>query len=115
MTDSIAFDRAADYYDATRGFSAEQEAPIIAAMAAALGTPDGSVLELGIGTGRIAVPLQAHGYPYYGIDLALPMLHKLRENAAARGGHWFPLVQGDITRLPFPDGTFAGIVAVHVF
>src|SRR4051812_44421566 len=116
MSESIAFDRAAEYYDATRGFAPEQEAAIAAALVAALGPPSGPVLELGIGTGRIAIPVQGQGgYAYYGIDLARPMLEKLRENAAARGDHRFPLGRGDITRLPFPDATFAALVAVHVF
>lgn len=115
MSDSITFDRAVEYYDATRGFSAEQERQIIEAMAAALGRLDGPVLELGIGTGRIAIPLQQRGYEYFGIDLSLPMMLKLHENAALRSKYNFPLVQGDITRLPYQSATFAAIVAVHVF
>ncbi|MER7746941.1 class I SAM-dependent methyltransferase [Streptomyces bacillaris] len=38
-----------------------------------------SVLELGIGTGRIAVPLAARGYQVHGIDGSQAMLDKLRE------------------------------------
>ena len=101
MPESIAFDRAAGYYDATRGFAPAQEAAIAAALIAALGPPTGPVLELGIGTGRIAIPVQQQGgYAYYGIDLARPMLEKLRENAAARSDHPFRLVQGDSDLVP---------------
>jgi SAM-dependent methyltransferase len=38
-----------------------------------------SVLELGVGTGRIAVPLAARGYEVHGIDGSEAMLGKLRE------------------------------------
>ncbi len=115
MSDSIAFDRAVDYYDATRGFEPEQERVVIDALATALGQLDGRVLEIGIGTGRIAIPLQQHGYHYYGVDLSMPMMRRLRENVAMRSKHIFPLAQGDITRLPYNEGAFAAIVAVHVF
>ncbi len=112
MTDSIAFDRAADYYDATRGFG-EREEQAIGALATTLGKLDGPVLEVGVGTGRIALPLQQRGYDYYGVDLSMPMMNKLREKLA--GGQRIPLVQGDITRLPFRDRCFAALVAVHIF
>ena len=115
MSDSIAFDRAVGYYDATRGFDPEREVKVVEALAAALGQLDGRVLEIGIGSGRIAIPLQQRGYNYYGVDLSMPMMHKLRENAAARSQHSFPLAQGDITHLPFKEGAFAAIIAVHVF
>jgi SAM-dependent methyltransferase len=39
---------------------------------------DGAALELGIGTGRIAVPLHARGVPVHGIDLSEPMVARLR-------------------------------------
>jgi ubiquinone/menaquinone biosynthesis C-methylase UbiE len=115
MSDSIAFDRAVGYYDATRGFDLEREMKVVDGLAAALGQLDGRVLEIGIGSGRIAIPLQQRGYEYYGIDLSMLMMRKLRENAEVRSKYSFPLAQGDITRLPFKDGTFAAIIAVHVF
>ncbi len=115
MSDSIAFDRAVGYYDATRGFDPEREVQVVDALAAALGQLDGRALEIGIGSGRIAIPLQQRGYDYYGVDLSMPMMGKLRENAAARSQYNFPLAQADITRVPFKDGAFAAIVAVHVF
>jgi SAM-dependent methyltransferase len=39
---------------------------------------DGAVLELGIGTGRIAVPLHRRGVPVSGIDLSPDMVAQLR-------------------------------------
>ncbi|MFE6271643.1 class I SAM-dependent methyltransferase [Streptomyces goshikiensis] len=48
------------------------------AFVAALTPPGGSVLELGVGTGRIAVPLAGDGFTVHGIDGSEPMLAELR-------------------------------------
>jgi SAM-dependent methyltransferase len=45
----------------------------------------GAVLELGCGTGRILLPLLAAGLDATGVDRSLPMLARLRRDAAARG------------------------------
>lgn len=45
----------------------------------------GAVLELGCGTGRILVELLAAGLDVTGADRSLPMLQRLRRDAAARG------------------------------
>jgi SAM-dependent methyltransferase len=62
----------------------------------------GAALELGIGTGRIAVPLAERGVAVSGIDLSEAMVAKLREKA---GGAAIPVTIGDFaaTRI---DGTF---------
>jgi hypothetical protein len=39
---------------------------------------DGAALELGIGTGRIALPLSRRGVPVHGIDLSAAMVRRLR-------------------------------------
>lgn len=44
----------------------------------------GTVLELGCGTGRILLPLLATGLDAMGVDRSLPMLARLRRDAAAR-------------------------------
>jgi ubiquinone/menaquinone biosynthesis C-methylase UbiE len=67
---------------------------------------------VGIGTGRIALPLSAHVGKYYGIDLALPMLERLRAKQTTEPV--FPVL-GDATRLPFPSNSFDAVIAVHIF
>lgn len=64
---------------------------------------DGAALELGIGTGRIALPLERAGVRVYGIDLSEAMVAKLREKP---GGADVPVAIGDFatTRV---DGTFS--------
>jgi SAM-dependent methyltransferase len=43
----------------------------------------GAALELGIGTGRVALPLSARGVPVHGIDLSAAMVDRLREKPGA--------------------------------
>ncbi len=43
----------------------------------------GPALELGVGTGRIALPLSARGVPLHGIDISEPMLDELRKKPGA--------------------------------
>src|SRR4051812_19773334 len=63
----------------------------------------GRALELGIGTGRIALPLSQRGVPIHGIDLSQPMVDQLR---AKPGADAIEVTVGDfsITRV---DGSFA--------
>ncbi len=65
------------------------------------GAQDGPVLELGCGTGRIAVPVAKAGAAFVGIDRSEPMLRRasarLRRLRTVRAR----LVRGDIRSLPF--------------
>jgi SAM-dependent methyltransferase len=44
---------------------------------------DGAALELGIGTGRVALPLSARGVEVHGIDISAPMVERLRAKPGA--------------------------------
>jgi len=46
---------------------------------------DGQALELGVGTGRIALPLAQRGVRVHGIDLSAAMVEKLRKKQGAEG------------------------------
>ncbi len=63
---------------------------------------DGRALELGIGTGRIALPLAARGVPVAGIELSEAMVDQLR---AKPGGADIPITIGDFATAEV-DGTF---------
>jgi SAM-dependent methyltransferase len=101
---SVTFDRAAEYYDATRGLDEEgtrlQTALLLDELAS-----KGSVLEVGVGTGQVALPLHSAGIDVMGLDLARPMMDRLIAKAGGRLP--FPLVQADATRMPFADHVFA--------
>ena len=56
-------------------------------------------LEVGVGTGQVALPLHDAGIRVVGMDLSSPMLAKLVEKAKGRSP--VPLVQADATRMPF--------------
>jgi len=56
-------------------------APMVAFLADLAG--DGAALELGIGTGRIALPLAERGVPVHGIDLSEAMVARLRAKPGA--------------------------------
>jgi len=55
--------------------------PAVEFLAALAG--NGAALELGIGTGRIALPLSERGVRVHGIDLSKAMVAKLREKPGA--------------------------------
>src|SRR2546421_10795351 len=69
----------------------------------------GRALELGIGTGRIALPLAQRGVPVHGIDLSKAMVARLREKPGAEG---IGVTIGDFATTTV-DGTFS--VAYLVF
>jgi SAM-dependent methyltransferase len=81
-------------------FSPEVVNPTIDFLAALAG--DGRALELGIGTGRIAVPLAARGVPVHGIDLSKAMVARLK---AKPGGEGIAVTIGDFATAR-ADGTF---------
>ncbi len=62
----------------------------------------GSALELGVGTGRIALPLQEAGIKIYGIDASESMLAILR---AKHGGDAITVIIGDFAEMPV-EGKF---------
>jgi SAM-dependent methyltransferase len=68
----------------------------------------GRVLELAIGTGRVALPLKERGTDITGIDISPEMVAKLREKP---GGADIPVVIGDLADVEI-DGRFAMIYLI---
>lgn len=102
------FDRVADVYDRTRAMPADAADAVTAGIAGVLGR-GARVLEIGVGTGRIAAPLAAAGLRMVGVDLSRPMLDRLRDKRAAVSA-----VVGDVAALPFRAGCVDAAVLVHV-
>ncbi len=113
MSESVNFDRAAGFYDETRGFPPGVNALAMRRLAELAGfTPSSKALEIGVGTGRIAIEVSRYVERMIGIDISRAMMDKLRGKA---GGDRVCLIQGDATTLPLPSGVFDAVIAVHVF
>ena len=108
------FDRVADIYDATREMpSFVYDRIVDRVVAATHASAETRFLEIGVGTGRIAVPFLEHGYRFTGVDISERMMDRLR--AKVRGQDVaLTLVHGDVTELPFEDGSFDVVLAVHI-
>ncbi|HEY7196691.1 MAG TPA: methyltransferase domain-containing protein [Gaiellaceae bacterium] len=76
--------------DCAEMFDAAVVEPAVAFLAELAG--DGPVLELGIGTGRIALPLRDRGITVHGVDLSTAMVERLH---AKRGGEGIEVTIGD--------------------
>jgi ubiquinone/menaquinone biosynthesis C-methylase UbiE len=114
MTELIAFDRAAGYYDATRGFPPGEDINAAAFLAQVAGIqPTSRVLEIGVGTGRIAVPLRAHTGLFVGVDISVPMMDVLRDKQR-QAAQQVQVVLGDVQRLPLPAASVDYVLAVHI-
>lgn len=100
-------DRIAEIYDEETRVSAEPAVAFLAPLAAG-----GRALELGIGTGRLALPLASQGIDVLGIDASEAMVSKLR---AKPGGQEIAVTVGDFADVSI-EGTFELIfVAVSSF
>jgi SAM-dependent methyltransferase len=92
-------DRIAPHYDESESemFTPAAIEPAVAFLAALAG--DGAALELGIGTGRLALPLHRRGIRVHGVDLSSAMLAQL---AAKPGADQIGVTVGDFatTRVP---------------
>jgi SAM-dependent methyltransferase len=90
VSDSVRFDRAAEIYDRTRAISAESMARTTELLASEF-EGRGRVLEIGVGTGLLALPLHERGVPLAGLDLTAAMVAKLVEKTG--GEPPFPLAE----------------------
>jgi ubiquinone/menaquinone biosynthesis C-methylase UbiE len=66
------------------------------------------ILEVGVGTGRIAGPLEDRGFEVTGVDASPGMMALARRKGLQR------LVRGSAYRLPFADASFDAALFVHV-
>ena len=96
-------DAFADVYDEWYGDVSDVAATVSFIGELARQNTDLPVLELGVGTGRLAVPLAATGVRVVGVDASAAMLAKLAENDPSRlvTAHLGDMVEG------LPDGPFA--------
>lgn len=104
--ESISFDKVAAIYDATRG-GLERGERFASALAPHCGP--GPVLEIGVGTGAIALPLRNElGRAVLGVDLSPAMLSVAHKRLGST------VSVADVGHLPFASGLVGTIVASWV-
>ncbi len=107
-----------DIYDSDRngvGLPHEGDVAFFAGLAERTGR---RILELGCGTGRVALPLAEAGYKVTGLDLSVPMLERARENARAlspENQQRLRFVEGDMTGFDLPGAFDLVIIAFRSF
>ncbi len=102
-------DAFADVYDDWYADISDAEATVLALWRLAEGRP---LLELGVGTGRIAIPLAASGAAVVGVDGSAAML---RAMAAKPGAERVPVVRADMAELPLAGPFGLVFVVVNTF
>ncbi len=102
-------DRMADVYDDWYG-EITDTAACVDALRRLAGPGPGPVLELGVGTGRLAIPLAEAGLAVTGIDSSPAMLARL---AAKPGGDRVEVIEGDMTDPPVADKRFGLVVVAY--
>jgi SAM-dependent methyltransferase len=85
-------------YDTAYPEAFAQAPTVVAALARLAGPPPARILELGIGTGRLALPLAQLGYRVEGVDDSEPMVARLRAKPGGSG-----------TEIPVALGSFAAV------
>ncbi len=103
----ISFDRIAYAYDNYAMHPPEVAARVGETIARVAG-PGALVLEIGIGTGRIATPVEDAGCRVVGIDISTQMMEQARAKGFAR------LAQASLLQLPFRDAAFDAVMVTHV-
>jgi ubiquinone/menaquinone biosynthesis C-methylase UbiE len=101
-----AFDQLARLYDETREVPEEKVLDRLSDHLHGLGIQ--TILEVGVGTGRIAAPLSRQGFEIVGVDASKEMIRRARSRGLAR------VVLGDAHQLPFADGCVDAALFVHV-
>ncbi len=106
------WDDYAPYYDwENRQTVGRRDIPFWRRMASRV---DGPILELGCGTGRVAVPVARDGATVVGIDRSDSMLARARMRVRrAQLQSRITLIRGDIRHLPFPDQSFQLVMAPY--
>ena len=101
------FSRVADIYDATRSLPEIEMSAVLEALAQVI-PRHRRVVDVGVGTGRFAKPLQERGFEVVGLDSSRGMMAKAREKGLQN------LVYSDVERIPFRDGAFEAALLVHI-
>jgi SAM-dependent methyltransferase len=107
MKSSVSFDRIVDTYDETRGgFTVGRN--FADAVVLYVDPPPARIVEIGVGTGLVALPLTERGYTVLGLDLSSKMIAVARERIGAR------VAIGDASCAPIATASCDAVVAARV-
>ena len=110
MNERVDFSANADVYDRRHGAAISDDG--LDRLWTAAGLRAGRhVLDVGAGTGRVAIPLARRGCHVVAVEPARGMLAQLREKA---GEHVVWPVMAEGARIPFPDGRFDVVVVARL-
>ncbi len=101
------FDTIADVYDETRRKLDEETLVGMDEMVTKHGCH--SILEIGVGTGRVALPLMKKGYTVTGMDISIRMMERARVKGFRN------LILADGRNVPFREKSFDAALMAHVF
>lgn len=104
---SISFDRVAHLYDETRTLPPDQMKAILGILRRELQDYD-RVLEVGVGTGRFALPLQDVGVKVIGIDISSHMVARGMKKGLQS------MLLADALHLPLLDKSVDAAYSIHV-
>ncbi len=110
MSERVDFSANVPVYDRRHGAVLVPDVAGALASAGAL-KPDARVLDIGAGTGRVAIAFARLGFDVVALEPSLPMLGELRSKAPEQR---IQLVAGEGARLPFAEGRFDGVVLARI-
>jgi ubiquinone/menaquinone biosynthesis C-methylase UbiE len=108
------YDHIATFYDTTRSLPpaiSQQVTDVILQRVAA--TPETRFLEVGIGTGIVALPFVQRGYAYTGIDISSEMMAQIPPKFSKPPAN-LTLIQADASKLEFANAAFDVVLMRHV-
>ncbi|MFQ5884581.1 MAG: class I SAM-dependent methyltransferase [Thermoplasmata archaeon] len=103
----IDFNRVADIYEETRAIPEPFFTKALDAMESYLDKQE-RILDIGVGTGRFALPLQKRGFDVVGVDISEKMLSIVVSKGLRS------VIFGDAWCVPFKDKAFHSTLSVHL-
>lgn len=107
MAEPPIFDAIASVYDETRTLPPDIMEKAIDILATTAGEKS-TLLDVGVGTGRFAVPLSMMGLGVTGIDISCGMMSKCRQKGFSQ------MFQASAYSMPFKNACFDNALMVHV-
>lgn len=112
-TTSVSYDYIAKKYDKAYIIDKVIESQLVSDLITILHSKNAEkVLDLGVGTGRFLLPLNANKFTPFGADISMQMLHRAQEKGR---NYNTVLTCCNATRLPFVKDSFDTVIVSHLF